>query len=129
MRVLSVFLAGAGVASFNVLLDEGPHGGPPVLSLDAFKGGVDAWMARGRVVVALLKYVASELVVVWNVDFAFVEYKAVFFFPFGESVDEFAGSGLEGCEGGENVGFLFTGLSDAIFEWVGEFVGGGKFGE
>ena len=97
MRVLGMFLAGAGVTSFNVLLDEGPHGGPPVLSLDAFKGGVDAWMARGRVVVALLKYVASELVVVWNVDFAFVEYKAVFFFPFGESVDEFAGSGLEGC--------------------------------
>ena len=67
MRVLSVFLAGAGVTSFNVLLDEGPHGGPPVLSLDAFKGGVDAWMARGRVVVALLKYVASELVVRYRV--------------------------------------------------------------
>ena len=50
-------------------------------------------------------------------------------FHSGSPFDELAGSGLEGCEGGENVSFLFTGLSDAIFEWVGEFVGGGKFGK
>ena len=86
MRMLGVFLAGAGVTSFDVLLDKGPHRRPPVLSLDAFKGGVDARVSRGRIVVALLKYVASELVVGWNVDFSFVKYKAIIFFPFGESV-------------------------------------------
>ena len=119
----------ACVAPEDVFLNLERHFGPVVVALHELDCAVLAGVTCGGRVVAGLDHVVAKLLVRRYVKAALVIQKTVVLFPFEESVDEFAGSGLEGCKGGENIGFLFTGLSDAIFEWVGEFVGGGKFGE
>ena len=58
----------ADVAAVHILLDIGTGAGPPVVSVDEFVGPVNARVACGRVVVALLKDLLAEVTVVGHID-------------------------------------------------------------
>ena len=89
---MDVFLPGTCVTPFDISLDKGPYGGPPILPLYLFQGCMDSWMARGQVIMALLDYLLPECVVWWYIDSAFMVNQAILFLPFHEAIEKSLGS-------------------------------------
>lgn len=64
-------------AASDILVDEGMHEWPPVVSFDEFQGEVAAWMSSRYRVVALLQDFPTDFDVVGYVELPLVVHQSV----------------------------------------------------
>ena len=79
--VLRVFLPGAGLTSFHILLDKGSHVWPPVVLVQPFQSAVYPRMPGSGTIMSLVDHFSLKILILGNIDPSSVVDQPIFLLP------------------------------------------------